>query len=165
MSQTWTYLFEVLLLLISFREAPRNIYFSILWYIFVYLVEAKVLHIWFITWLAYLWLPLSRMNAMYSYYKNMFKWFVRYRFVFDHLVRNVLSIYAAFNTQQRTTTPFSSWSPLSRFSLLWWSYKNTVLRFMWYRLVFIQLIKKFISVYPASTHRDEQHHHLKSITS
>ena len=29
------------------------------------------------------------------------------------------------------------------------NYENTVLRFLWYRLVFIRLVLKFISVYPA----------------
>ena len=68
------------------------------------------------------------------------------------------------NTQQRTTTPFSSWSPSLRVSLLCWYYENTVLRFVWYRLVFIQLIINFISVYPASTHSNEQQHQSISLT-
>ena len=42
---------------------------------------------------------------------------------------------------------------------------NTVFRFVLYHLVFIQLIIKFISIYPESSHRDEQQHHLTSITS
>ena len=33
-------------------------------------------------------------------------------------------------------------SPLSRVSALYWYYKNTVLRFLWYRFVFIQFILK-----------------------
>ena len=36
----------------------------------------------------------------------------------------------------------SMWSPLSQVSALYWYRKNTVLRFVWYRLVFIQLILK-----------------------
>ena len=31
---------------------------------------------------------------------------------------------------------------------------------MWYCLVFIRFILKFISIYPVSTHRDKQHHHF-----
>ena len=52
------------------------------------------------------------------------------------------------NTQRQTTAQFSLWSPLSRVSLLYWYYENTVLSFVWYHLVFIQLIFKFISIYP-----------------
>ena len=69
------------------------------------------------------------------------------------------------NKQRRTTTPFSLWYPLSQLSLLCWYYKNTVLRFVWYRLVFIQLIIEFISIYPASTNSDVQHHHSTSLMS
>ena len=64
------------------------------------------------------------------------------------------------DTQRWTTTPFFLWSPLSQVSLLCWYYKNMVSRFVWYRLIFIQLIIKFISVYPASTHSDNQQHHF-----
>ena len=69
------------------------------------------------------------------------------------------------NTQRWTTTPFSLWFPSSRVSLLCWYYKNAVLRFVWYCLVFIQIIIKFISIYPASTHIDKQQHHLTSLKS
>ena len=69
------------------------------------------------------------------------------------------------NTQKNRTTQFDSWSPLSQVNLLSWYYENAFLRFVWYRLVLIQLIIKFISIYPASTHSDEQHHHLKSLMS
>ena len=37
--------------------------------------------------------------------------------------------------------------------------------FVWYCLVFIQLILKFISIYPASTHSNEQRHHLRTLPS
>ena len=56
------------------------------------------------------------------------------------------------NTQQQTTSPFSSWLLLSRVSLIYWYNGNTVLRLVWYRLVLILIILKFISIYPASTH-------------
>ena len=69
------------------------------------------------------------------------------------------------NTQKRRTTQFYSYSPLARVSLLSWYYKNTFLRLVCYRLVLIQLIIKFISIYPASTYSDEQHHHLTSLMS
>ena len=69
------------------------------------------------------------------------------------------------NTQLRTTTLFSLWSPLEQVSLPYWNYKNMVLSFVWYRLVFIQLILKFIFIYPASTHSDKQYHHLTSLPS
>ena len=66
------------------------------------------------------------------------------------------------NTQERTTRTFSLWFPSSRVSLLWWYYANTVERFIWYCLVFIQLVIKLISIYPASTHNNEQQHHSTS---
>ena len=69
------------------------------------------------------------------------------------------------NTQRRTTTQFSLWSPSSRVSLLCWYYKNTVLKFVWYHSVFIQLIIKFVSIYPASTHIRKHHHHVTSLIS
>ena len=53
-----------------------------------------------------------------------------------------------------------SWSPFLCASLLYWYYKNMVLRFVRYRLVFNNLIWKFISINPAWTHRDEQQHHF-----
>ena len=56
------------------------------------------------------------------------------------------------DTQRQTTTPFSLWLPSSRVSILCWYYKNTFLRFVWYCLVFIQLVIKLISIYPESTH-------------
>ena len=52
------------------------------------------------------------------------------------------------NTHRGTTTPFSLWSPLSWVSLPYCYDKNMVLRFVWYCLVFIQLVLKFISIYP-----------------
>ena len=69
------------------------------------------------------------------------------------------------NTQQQTITSFYLWLPFSRVSLICWYYENTVLRFVWYRLVFIQIIIKFISIYPTSTHRYEHHQHLISLMS
>ena len=44
-------------------------------------------------------------------------------------------------------------------------YENTVLRLVWFSLIFIELIIKFISIYPASSHIDEQKHHSTSLTS
>ena len=73
---------------------------------------------------------------LFGFYSSRFKFYIRL---------------PCINTQQQTTTPFSSWSPLSRVSLLYWYYKNTVLRFVWYSLVFIQLVLKPIYIYPAST--------------
>ena len=64
------------------------------------------------------------------------------------------------NTQRQTTASFSSWLPLSQASLLYWYYKNTFLRFVWHRFVFIRLILKFISIYPASIHSNKQQHHF-----
>ena len=64
------------------------------------------------------------------------------------------------NKQQQTASPFPSWWPLSRVSLLYWYCGNTVLRFVWHHLVFIRLILKFISIYPASIHSDKQHHYF-----
>ena len=69
------------------------------------------------------------------------------------------------NMQERTTTTFSLWSPSSRLRLISWYYKNTVLSFVWYRFVFIQIILTFVSLYPASTHSKEQQHDLTSLTS
>ena len=40
-------------------------------------------------------------------------------------------------------------------SALYWYYKNTVLRFVRYRLVFDNLILKFISIYSTSAHSDK----------
>ena len=68
-------------------------------------------------------------------------------------------------TQQQTTTPLWLWLPSSQVNLLCWYYENTVLRLVWYCLIFIQLIIKFISIYPESTHSNEQQHHLKSLMS
>ena len=59
----------------------------------------------------------------------------------------------------------SFWSPLSRVSALYWYYKNTVLRFVWYRFAFIEFILKFIYIHPESTQREEQHHHLTTLPS
>ena len=66
-------------------------------------------------------------------------------------------------TQQWKTPSFSSRSLLTRMSLIYWYYKNTVLRFVWYCLVFIQLNLKVVSIYPESTHSNEQHQHSKSL--
>ena len=77
----------------------------------------------------------------------------------------VYSHLTCINTQQQKTTPFSFWLLLSWVSLLCWYYNNTFLRFVWYRLVFIQLVLKFIYLYPTPTHRVEQQHHLTSLTS
>ena len=41
--------------------------------------------------------------------------------------------------------------------------KNTVLRFTRFSLVFIQLIIKFIFIYPESSHIDEQKHHSTTL--
>ena len=68
-------------------------------------------------------------------------------------------------TQRQTTTPVHLWFRLSRVILLCWYYKNTVLWFVWYCLVFIQIIIKFIFIYPAWTPSNKQHHHLTSLTS
>ena len=64
------------------------------------------------------------------------------------------------NAQNLKTAPFYLLSPLSRVSLPYWSYKNTILRFVWYCLIFIHLILKLISIYSALTHNDEQQHHF-----
>ena len=64
------------------------------------------------------------------------------------------------NTHRLTTAPFYSWFPLSRVSALHWYDINTVLRFVWYRLVFIQLILKFIYIYLTKTQSDEKQHHF-----
>ena len=69
------------------------------------------------------------------------------------------------NTQRQITTPFYSWLPSSRVSLLCCYYEHTVRSFVWYCLVFIQLIMKFISICLASTHGNKQHQHLTSLTS
>ena len=81
----------------------------------------------------------------FGFYSSHFKFYI-------HLT--------CINTQRQTTAPFSLWLPLSRVSLLYWYYENTFLSFLWYRLVFIQLILKFIYIYPASTHSDKQQHHF-----
>ena len=41
---------------------------------------------------------------------------------------------------------------------------NTVLRFVWFSLIFIQLIIKFISIYPESSNSNKQQHHSTSLT-
>ena len=47
------------------------------------------------------------------------------------------------NTQRQTVAQFYLWSLFSWASLLYWYYKNMVLRFAWYCLVFIHLILQF----------------------
>ena len=69
------------------------------------------------------------------------------------------------NTQQQAITPFSLLSPLSWMSVLCCTIKNTVLRFVWIRLIFIQLIIKFISIYPASNHKNYKNQISTSVTS
>ena len=54
----------------------------------------------------------------------------------------------------------SSWSPSSRASALYCYYENTVLSSVRYRLVFDNLVCKFISIYAALTHSDEQQHNF-----
>ena len=81
----------------------------------------------------------------FGFYSSHFKFFI-------HL--------PCINTQPKTTASFKLWLPLSQVSLLYWYYKNRVLRLVWYRLVFIQLILKFIFIYPALTHSNEQQHHF-----
>ena len=95
LSQTWAYLFEVLQFLISFQEAPWYSYFSLRASYLYNSTGLRFLHIWFITKLAPLWLPLSRVSALYCYYKNMVLRFVRFCLVFDHLDWYFISIYAA----------------------------------------------------------------------
>ena len=82
-----------------------------------------------------------------------------------YYVWTCIYIYTALTHTKQTTLPFSLFMPFSRLSLLCWYYKNTVLWFVWYCLVYIQLNFKFISIYPASTHSDNQQHHLTSLTS
>ena len=82
---------------------------------------------------------------LFGFYSSNFK-------VYIHLL--------CINTQRQTTAPFFWCLPLSRASLLYWYHKNKVLRFVWHFLVFIHLILKFISIYPALTHRDEKQHHF-----
>ena len=65
----------------------------------------------------------------------------------------VYSHLPCINTQRHSTSTFSTKFPSSRVSLIYWYYKNTVLRFVWYCLVFIQLILKFVYMYPASTQK------------
>ena len=43
-------------------------------------------------------------------------------------------------------------------------YENTVLSFVWFCLILIQLVIKFISIYPESSHRNEQQYHLIALT-
>ena len=62
----------------------------------------------------------------------------------------------SINTQQQTTASFSLWLPLSQVTLPYWYYENTVSRLVWYCLVFIELILKFISVYTASKHSNKK---------
>ena len=69
------------------------------------------------------------------------------------------------NTQWITTTLFSLWSSLSGVILLCWYNTNTVLRFVWFIFIFIQLIIKFIYIYPVSTHSNKQRIHLTSLAS
>ena len=52
----------------------------------------------------------------------------------------------------------SYWSPLSLMIALYCYYKNIVLRFVWYRLVFDHLVWKFIFTYASLTHSDEEQH-------
>ena len=54
----------------------------------------------------------------------------------------------------------SLWWPLSWLSALYCYYKNMVLRFLWYRLVFDYLVWKFATFYAALTHRDKQKNHF-----
>ena len=44
-------------------------------------------------------------------------------------------------------------------------YKNKSLIFVWFVLIFIQLIKKFISICPESSHSDKQQHHSTELAS
>ena len=87
---------------------------------------------------------------LFGYYSSHFKVYIHW---------------TCINTQQQTTSPLYSWLTLSRVSLLYWYYEDTVLRFVWYCLVFIQLILKCISINPASTHSDKQQHHLTILLS
>ena len=69
------------------------------------------------------------------------------------------------NTQRWTATPFSLRLPFLWVSLICWYCASKVLRFVWNCLVFIQLVIKFISIYPASTHSDEHQKNLTAHTS
>ena len=100
------YSFELLQSFISFREVPWYSSFLLRASYLYNSTGTKVTHIWFVNRLVSPWFPLSQVNALYCYYKNM------------------------------------------------------VLRFMWYSLVFDHLIWKCISIYPALTHSDKQQHHF-----
>ena len=132
--------------------------------LFVYLDRAKVLHILFITSITFLWFPLSQKSLLYWYYENTDLKIVWFFLIFSSHLKVFIHL-PCINTQRKTTTAFSLLSPLSWVSLIYLYYKNTVLRFMWYCLVFIQLNFKFTFIYPASTHSDEQQHHSATLPS
>ena len=125
---------------------------------------AKVLHIWFVTSIACLWLPLSRVSALYCYHKNMVLRFVRYGLVFDHLVWKFVSIYTVLQHNNKQQHNFFVMAIVTcEFTMLIlqkFGFKIGVISFN-----VIQLILKFTSIYPASTHIHEQKHNFISLTS
>ena len=97
--------------------------------------------------------------------QNIVVWFVLFFFGFWSSCLIIYIHLRCINTQIWTTTPFSLWLPLSPVSLLWWYHNNRGLRFVWFCLISIQLIIKFIPIYPAYSHSDEQQHHSTLLTS
>ena len=152
--QTWTYSFEVLRFVMSFWEAPWYSSF-ILFYIYLYtstgirfyifglLLDSRIRDRHLLGWVH----CIVTMKIFLKISSVLFVFWSYCLEVYIHL--------RCIHTQQRTTTPFSSWSISSQVSLLSWYYQNTAWRFVWYCLVFIQIVINFIFVYPASTHIDE----------
>ena len=77
-------------------------------------------------------------------------WCIPFGFYSSHFI---LYIHLPWmNTQRQTTATFSSQSPFSLVSLLYWYYKNRVLRFVCYSFVLILLVLNFIYIYPEEAH-------------
>ena len=53
------------------------------------------------------------------------------------------------------TSIASLWFPLSQVSLLYLSFKNMVVRFVWYCLFLLNIIFKFLYIYPSSTYSNK----------
>ena len=90
-----------------FEKLPGTVV-SITCKLFVFLDRAKVLHTFFLSGIASLWLSLSQVSLLYWYKENTVLRFVPYILVFIHLILLLRSIYPALTQQDNQQHHFLS---------------------------------------------------------
>ena len=153
----------IITVLISFRNAPWYSYFLSCARYLANLTGLSSYICLFVTRVMFFWFPLSRVSALYCYFKTIFLRYEWYSWGFDHLMLKFISIYAAWTHSDKQQNLLYHDGNFHGWVYYVDTTKIIILRFVWYHLVVIELIIKFIFVYPESIHSNEQQQHLISL--